>query len=107
MSVLDFCGHIQTYDAPTTEETFSATERRYGCVTVSNATHAKLKKLREINEQADYTGMSPEEIYKTIWDRYNEAFDGNMMAITACIAGPAEWSPVNNQFYWATKNLIL
>lgn len=86
----------ETFD---TGETFSAEERRYGCVTVSNATHAKLKKLGEINEQADYTGMSPEEIYKTIWDRYNEAFDGNMMAITACIAGPAEWGPVNNQFH--------
>lgn len=90
---------LSTWDKLAAEETFSTEERRYGCVTVSNATHAKLKKLREINAQADYTGMSPEEIYKTIWDRYNEAFDGNMMAITACIAGPAEWGPVNNQFH--------
>lgn len=94
----------ETFD---TGETFSAEERRYGCVTVSNATHAKLKKLREINERADYTGMSPEEIYKTIWDRYNEAFDGNMMAITACIAGPAEWGPVNNQFYYEIRDQII
>lgn len=89
---------LNVKDTFTTEETFSAEERRYGGVTVSSATHTKLKKLREINEQADYTGMSPEEIYETIWNRYNEAFDGNMIAITACIAGPAEWGPVNNQF---------
>lgn len=100
-------GAIPTRETFTTEETFSAEERRYGCVTVSNATHAKLKKLREINEQADYTGMSPEEIYKTIWNRYNEAFDGNMMAITACIAGPAEWAPVNNQFYYEIRDHII
>lgn len=94
----------ETFD---TGETFSAAERRYGCVTVSNATHAKLKKLREINAQANYTGMSPEEICKTIWDRYNEAFDGNMMAITACIAGPAEWAPINNQFYYEIRDHII
>lgn len=87
-----------TGEAFATEEAFSAEERRYGSVTASNATHAKLKRLREINEQADYTGMSPEEIYETIWNRYNEAFDGNMIAITACIAGPAEWGPVNVSF---------
>lgn len=97
----------KTKETFATGETFSAAERRYGCVTVSNATHAKLKKLREINEQADYTGMSPEEIYETIWNRYNEAFDGNMTAITACIAGPAEWGPVNNQFYYEIRDHII
>ena len=84
---------------PQTEMEFAASERTYGCVTVSNATHAKLKQLAEINRQADYTGMSSEEIFTEIWNRYNEAFDGNMVVIKACIAGPAEWRVINNQFW--------
>ena len=42
--------------------------------------------------------MSSEEIYAEIWNRYNEAFDGNMAAITANITGPVEWAQVNNHF---------
>ena len=80
------------------ETEFPLAERTHGHVTVSNATHAKLKQLAEINKQVDYTGMSSEEIYAEIWNRYNKAFDGNMVAITALIAGPAEWGVVNNQF---------
>jgi hypothetical protein len=77
-----------------TEMEFSRAERTYygyGSVTVSNATHAKLKQLAEMDAKADYTGMSADEIYAEIWNRYNEAFDGDMEVITALIAGPAEW----------------
>lgn len=83
-----------------TEAEFSAGNRIYhGNVPVSNATHAKLKQLAELNAQADYTGMSPDEIYAEIWNRYDEAFDGNMIAIRGCVAGPAEWGEIGYQFY--------
>lgn len=90
--------YVPSAPQPRTEPEFSLAERTYGCVTVSNATHAKLKQLAELNAQADYTGMSPDEIYAEIWNRYDEAFDGNMIAIKAYIAGPAEWTVINNQF---------
>lgn len=77
---------------------FSRAERTYGDVTVSNATHAKLKQLAELDKQSDYTGMSYDEIYAEIWNRYDEAFDGNMMAMKPSFAGPDEWSVINNQF---------
>jgi len=80
--------------------------RTYG-FTISNATYAKLKQLAEIDKQADYTGMSSDEIHAEIWKRYDEAFDGNMVAITAGIAGPAEWSAVNNQFVYEILNHIV
>lgn len=91
--------YVPSAPPPRTEAEFSLAERTYGCVTVSNATHAKLKQLAELNAQADYTGMSPDEIYAEIWNRYDEAFDGNMIAIRAGIAGPAEWWDIDNQFY--------
>lgn len=81
-----------------TEVEFSRAERTYGDVTVSNATHAKLKQLAELDKQSDYTGMSTDEVFAEIWNRYNEAFDGNMVVYTACIAGPEEWDVINNQF---------
>lgn len=81
-----------------TEADFGSGERAYGNAAVNNATRAKLKQLMEMNLQTDYTGMSSEEIYAEIWNRYNEAFDGNMVAITACITGPVEWCVINNQF---------
>ena len=43
--------------------------------------------------------MSPDEIYAEIWNRYDEAFDGNMIAIRNFIAGPAEWGEISYQFY--------
>lgn len=64
----------------------------------SNATRAKLDELAKLNAQADYTGMSYDEIFSSIWNRYNEFFDGNMCAITSCIGGPVDWQHVNNQF---------
>lgn len=91
--------YVPSAPSPWTEAEFSAGNRIYhGNVPVSNATHAKLKHLAELNAQADYTGMSSEEILSEIWNRYDEAFDGNMVAIIGCIAGPAEWCEVNNQF---------
>lgn len=77
---------------------FSRVKPADGRVTVSNATQAKLKQLAELDKQSDYTGMSYDEIYAEIWNRYNEAFDGNMMAIKPYFAGPAEWAVINNQF---------
>ena len=50
--------------------------------------------------------IRPEEILSTIWNRYDEAFDGNMVAITACIAGPGEWSAINNQFVYEINDHI-
>ena len=47
---------------------------------VSASTEAKLAELREIAKNADYTGMSYSEIYKTIYDRYNEASGGKLKA---------------------------
>lgn len=78
---------------------FSRVKPADGRVTVSNATQAKLKRLAELDKQSDYTGMSYDEIYAEIWNRYDEAFDGNMIAIKAYIAGPAEWTVINQQFY--------
>lgn len=92
--------YVPSAPPPRTEIEFSLAERTYSTgVTVSNATHAKLKQLAEQNAQADYTGMSPEEIYAEIWNRYDEAFDGNMIAIRNFIAGPAEWGEISYQFY--------
>lgn len=92
--------YVPSAPPPRTEPEFSLAERTYSTgVTVSNATQAKLKQLAELNAQADYTGMSPDEIYAEIWNRYDEAFDGNMIAIKAYIAGPAEWTVINQQFY--------
>ena len=91
--------YVPSAPSPRTEPQFSVAERTYGGVTVSNATQAKLKQLAELNAQADYTGMSPDEIYAEIWNRYDEAFNGNMIAIKAYIAGPAEWTVINQQFY--------
>lgn len=98
--------YVPSAPQPRTEAEFAAGEQRYG-FTISNATHAKLKQLTEIDKQADYTGMSSDEIYAEIWTRYDEAFDGNMVAITACIGGPAEWSAVNNQFEYEILHHIV
>ena len=40
----------------------------------TDSTEVKLEKLRRIAETADYTGMSYGEIYKTVLDRYQQAF---------------------------------
>lgn len=64
----------------------------------TDSTEVKLAKLRQIDESADYTGMSYTEIYTAIWDRYNDAFDGKMGAITSCLIASEEWCNIHNQF---------
>lgn len=79
-----------TYAAPTvpTDVTILPTE----------STEVKLNKLRQIGGATDYTGMSYTEIYTAIWDRYNDAFDGKMGAITSCLIASEEWCNIHNQF---------
>ena len=64
--------------APQTADTASATGIQPG-----DSIDVKLAKLRKLNEEADYTGMSYGEIYTAIWNRYDEAFDGNWTSIMA------------------------
>nr|WP_326175637.1 hypothetical protein [uncultured Oscillibacter sp.] len=91
--------YVPSPPQPRTEPEFSLAERTYSSgTTVSSATHAKLKQLAELNAQADYAGMSPDEIHAEIWNRYDEAFDGNMIAIRGCVAGPSEWGEIGYQF---------
>ena len=63
-----------------------------------DTTEVKLAKLRKMGEEADYTGMSYGEIEAAIWNRYNDAFDGNMPAISICVIPSPEWIDINNQF---------
>lgn len=65
----------------------------------TDSVEVKLEKLKKIGETADYTGMSYSEIYTTIWNRYNDAFDGNLSAILSEIwATPDNWCDISNQF---------
>ena len=64
----------------------------------TDSTEAKLEKLRRIAETADYAGMDYEDIYCTIWGRYQQAFNGEMSAITSCLIGGKDWADINNQF---------
>lgn len=66
----------------------------------SDSTETKLEKLRRLAEVSDYSGMSYEDIYTTIWNRYNTAFGGKLSAITAPCNGlmSMEWGAINNQF---------
>ena len=91
--------YVPSAPQPRSEPEFSLAERTYSSgTTVSSATQAKLKQLAELNAQAGYAGMSPDEIYAEIWNRYDEAFDGNMIAIRGCVAGPSEWGEIGYQF---------
>ena len=73
-------------------ETPSATE-----ILPSDSSEVKMSKLAEIAAQADYTGMSYEEIYNTIWNRYSKAFDGNLTGIHGNVGGPGSWAKISNQ----------
>ena len=59
----------------------------------------RLAKLQIIADNVDYSGMDYEEIHSTIWNRYNDTFGGNLMAITSrgCFSGTCEWAAINNQ----------
>lgn len=73
----------------------------------TDTTEVKLEKLRQIDSMTDYSGMSYEEIYTDLWNRYNDAFGGNLAAITG-LATPKtlEWIDISNQFNQAAKELV-
>lgn len=64
----------------------------------TDSVQVKLEKLQKIAEAADYTGMSYEEIYCAIWDRYQQAFDGKMPILTSGLVGGNERFYITNQF---------
>lgn len=65
----------------------------------TDSVEVKLEKLRQISEASDYTGMSYEEIYTDLWNRYNDAFDGRLSAICSSVtASPPHWHKISNQF---------
>ena len=72
-----------------------------------DTTEVKLAKLRQMADEADYTGMSYGEIYTSIWNRYNDAFDGNMPAIAAYFIPSPEWIDISNQFHDEYRHSIL
>lgn len=72
----------------------------------TDSVQVKLEKLQKIAETADYTGMSYGEVSAAIWKRYDEAFDGNMAAITSYLAGGQGWGDINNQ-YWNEFNKVV
>ena len=64
----------------------------------TDSTEVKLEKLRRIAETADYTGMSYGEIYKTILDRYQQAFDGKFLALASGFVGGSDRDSICHQF---------
>ena len=64
----------------------------------TDSTEVKLEKLRRIAETADYTGMSYGEIYKTILDRYQQAFDGKFLAMASGFVGGSDRDSICHQF---------
>lgn len=74
----------------------------------TDSTEVKLEKLQKIAEQSDYTGMSYSEIYTTIWNRYDRAFDGNLSAILSLAGpGPTSWVDIFNQFNTETGKEVI
>ena len=65
----------------------------------TDSTETKLEKLRRIAETADYTGMSYGEIYKTVLDRYQQAFgERNMLALMSGLVGGSDRDSICHQF---------
>lgn len=56
----------------------------------------KLEKLKEIDASFDYSGMSYQEIHSTIYNRYNTAFNGNLLGIMSF--GAEDWTQINLQY---------
>lgn len=81
--------------APQAAPSGSATDIRPG-----DSAQVKLAKLQQMAEEADYTGMSYGEIYTAIWNRYDQAFDGNWAAIYTFnqIMGPIDGYAADQQF---------
>lgn len=82
--------------APQAAPSGSATDIRPG-----DSAQVKLAKLQQMAEEADYTGMSYGEIYTAIWNRYDQAFDGNWASIDAFnqIMGPVDGYAADQQFH--------
>lgn len=81
--------------APQAAPSGSATDIRPG-----DSAQVKLAKLQQMAEEADYTGMSYGEIYTAIWNRYDQAFDGNWASIRWFnrIMGPVDGYAADQQF---------
>ena len=56
----------------------------------------KMEKLKEIDASFDYSGMSYQEIHSTIYNRYNAAFNGNLLGIVSF--GGDDWTQINLQY---------
>lgn len=56
----------------------------------------KMEKLKEIDASFDYSGMSYQEIHSTIYNRYNAAFNGNLLGIMSF--GAEDWTQINLQY---------
>ena len=84
--------------APAADQAVSAAEAVTVTILPTDSVQVKLEKLRQIDEASDYTGMSYLDIYTTIWERYNDVFDGKMEAITSCLIGGSDWIDINNQY---------
>ena len=72
----------------------------------TDSTEVKLEKLRRIAETADYTGMNYGEIYKTILDRYQQAFDGKFLALALGFVGGSDRDSICHQFAREMDNAV-
>lgn len=86
--------------APQAAPSGSATDIRPG-----DSAQVKLAKLQQMAEEADYTGMSYAEIYSTLYNQYNDAFDGNFPAINNFYLSN-EWSDIKYQFYENVRDYV-
>ena len=75
-------------------------------IKANDTTLVKLVKLKEIAANTDFSGMSYTEIYTNLWKSYDDAFGGNLAAITSCIALGQEISSVNNQLKEETNKYV-
>lgn len=74
----------------------------------TDTTEVKLEKLQQMAALSDYTGMEYGEIYTTIWNRYDRAFDGQLSAILSLAGpGPSSWSYIFNQFMEETGDAVI
>lgn len=64
----------------------------------------KLEKLKEIDASFDYSGMSYQEIHSTIYNRYNAAFDGNLLGIMSF--GAEDWTQISLQYQDEVKRHV-
>lgn len=102
--------HARAAEAPVKIESAATTNAIPTNITIlpGDSVEVKLEKLKQIASVSDYTGMSYEDIYTTIWNRYNDAFGGNLPAII-CPMGPLAngWDDISNQFYEETGEAVI